>query len=106
MPRVATPLKRFLSIAELTLAAWSDPITKDIASASPQLGLPSLAGRTVLSTFGLISDSKGLELVIRALPSIIATHPEVLSLLGERGQGHPRGVGRSRAGSPVRRSCG
>jgi len=72
---------------ELTQAAWSDLITEDIASASLQLGLPSLAGRTVLSTFGLISDSKGLELVIRALPSIIAVHPEVLYLIA--GQTHP-----------------
>ena len=72
---------------ELTLAAWSDPIGADIARSSLQLGLPSLAGRTVLSTFGLISDSKGLELVIRALPSITAAHPEVLYLIA--GQTHP-----------------
>lgn len=70
---------------ELTHAAWTDGVDEDIASSSLQL--PSLAGRTVLSTFGLISDSKGLELAIRALPSIVASHPEVLYLIA--GQTHP-----------------
>jgi glycosyltransferase involved in cell wall biosynthesis len=70
---------------ELTHAAWADGVDEDIASSSLQL--PSLAGRTVLSTFGLISDSKGLELAIRALPSIVASHPEVLYLIA--GQTHP-----------------
>lgn len=70
---------------ELTQAAWADGVDEDIASSSLQL--PSLAGRAVLSTFGLISDSKGLELAIRALPSIVASHPEVLYLIA--GQTHP-----------------
>jgi len=72
---------------ELTQAAWSDQAGDDISSSSLQLGLPALNGRTVLSTFGLISDSKGLELAIRALPKITATHPEVLYLIA--GQTHP-----------------
>ena len=70
---------------ELTQAAWADGVDEDIASSSLQL--PSLAGRTVLSTFGLISDSKGLELAIRAVPSIVASHPEVLYWIA--GQTHP-----------------
>jgi glycosyltransferase involved in cell wall biosynthesis len=43
--------------------------------------------RTVLSTFGLISASKGLELAIQALPAIVARHPEVVYLIA--GQTHP-----------------
>jgi glycosyltransferase involved in cell wall biosynthesis len=70
---------------ELTEVAWSD--RDETLSPSLQLGLPSLAGRTVLSTFGLISDSKGLELAIRALPEITAAHPEVRYLIA--GQTHP-----------------
>jgi glycosyltransferase involved in cell wall biosynthesis len=70
---------------ELTAAAWSDRVGDDIVGLS--LGLPRLTGRTVLSTFGLISDSKGLELAIRALPEIIPAHPEVLYLIA--GQTHP-----------------
>jgi glycosyltransferase involved in cell wall biosynthesis len=72
---------------ELTQAAWSDRVGDDVSSSSLQLGLPSLSGRTVLSTFGLISDSKGLELAIRALPEITTAHPEVLYLIA--GQTHP-----------------
>ncbi|WP_374414515.1 glycosyltransferase family 4 protein [Novosphingobium colocasiae] len=37
-----------------------------------------LSGRKVLMTFGLLGPGKGLETAIRALPAIIARHPEVL----------------------------
>jgi len=40
-----------------------------------QLGLD---GRKVLMTFGLLSRGKGLEHAIRALPAIVARHPEVI----------------------------
>jgi len=43
-----------------------------------QVALERLAGRTVLSTFGLISAGKGIELAISALPAVVAAHPEVL----------------------------
>ncbi len=54
-----------------------------------------LAGRTVLSTFGLLSRGKGIEYAIEALPDVVkkypdvtyliigATHPEVLKKEGE-----------------------
>jgi glycosyltransferase involved in cell wall biosynthesis len=77
----------------LTAAAWSDgpdmlPNGADrLAGLSLPLGLTCLDGRIVLSTFGLISASKGLELAIRALPSIVAVHPEVVYLIA--GQTHP-----------------
>src|SRR5215203_949501 len=81
---------------ELTQAAWSDQAGDDISSSSLQLGLPALNGRTVLSTFGLISDSKGLELAIRALPKITASHPEVLYLIA--GQTHPEVINKEGEG--------
>jgi len=46
-----------------------------------------LEGRTVLSTFGLISASKGIETAIEALVHVVPTHPEVLYLVA--GQTHP-----------------
>jgi glycosyltransferase involved in cell wall biosynthesis len=55
-----------------------------------QVALERLEGRTVLSTFGLISAGKGIELAIAALPAIVAAHPEVLYLVA--GQTHPEVV--------------
>jgi glycosyltransferase involved in cell wall biosynthesis len=47
----------------------------------------NLKGRTVLCTFGLISQGKGIEYAIQALPSIVAEHPKVLYLI--IGETHP-----------------
>ncbi len=55
-----------------------------------QVALERLEGRTVLSTFGLISAGKGIELAISALPAVVAAHPEVLYLIA--GQTHPEVV--------------
>ncbi len=37
-----------------------------------------LDGRKVLMTFGLLGPGKGIEVVIRALPAIVAQHPDVM----------------------------
>lgn len=47
----------------------------------------ALDDRFLLSTFGLISEGKGLETVIEALPAIVERHPEVLYLVA--GRTHP-----------------
>ncbi len=44
-------------------------------------------GRTILSTFGLLSSGKGIQYMIRALPEVIKRHPDVLYLV--IGETHP-----------------
>jgi Glycosyl transferases group 1/Glycosyltransferase Family 4 len=44
-------------------------------------------GKSVLLTFGLLSPNKGIENVIRALPTILATHPNVVYIVS--GVTHP-----------------
>ena len=44
-------------------------------------------GRTVLLTFGLLSPGKGIEVVIEALPAVVAEHPDVLYVV--LGATHP-----------------
>ena len=55
-----------------------------------QRTMAHLAGRTVLSTFGLISAGKGIETAIEALSEIVPLHPDVLYLVA--GQTHPEVV--------------
>jgi glycosyltransferase involved in cell wall biosynthesis len=44
-------------------------------------------GKSVLLTFGLLSPNKGIENVIRALPAVLAKHPDVVYLVS--GVTHP-----------------
>jgi glycosyltransferase involved in cell wall biosynthesis len=41
----------------------------------------NLSGRTILSTFGMISRDKGIEYAIEALPEIVKKYPDVLYLV-------------------------
>ncbi|MEP6560202.1 MAG: glycosyltransferase family 4 protein [Nakamurella sp.] len=71
------------------LAEIGDPMmTRDTESS--QRPMAHLEGRTVLSTFGLISAGKGIETAISALAEIVPVHPEVLYLVA--GQTHPEVV--------------
>jgi len=46
-----------------------------------------LENRKILMTFGLISRNKGIETVIKALPEVVAKHPEVIYII--LGKTHP-----------------
>lgn len=58
--------------------------SKDKHKIKKQYGL---SNRKVLSTFGLLSESKSIETTIKALPEIAKFHPEVLFLI--LGKTHP-----------------
>ncbi|HEY8417595.1 MAG TPA: glycosyltransferase family 4 protein [Limnochordales bacterium] len=60
---------------------------EDPAALKAALGL---AGRFVILTFGLLSRNKGIELMLDALPAVVAAHPEVLYVV--LGATHPEVV--------------
>lgn len=61
---------------------------------NPVKELPSLLGKRILLTFGLLSRNKGLETVIRALPEITKKHPDVrYVILGNTHPGILKGEG-------------
>ena len=49
----------------------SDPVKKTLG----------LEGHTILSTFGLLSQDKGIQHAIKALPEIVKDHPDILYLI-------------------------
>jgi glycosyltransferase involved in cell wall biosynthesis len=77
---------RRADLGKLTLIPHGTPVVRReaVGRCKDELGL---AGHTVLSTFGLLGPDKGIEHAIRALPEIIADHPDVIYLV--LGQTHP-----------------
>ena len=61
---------------------FEGPLEQSISKVS--LGLE---GRKAMLTFGLLSQNKGIETAIRALPEIVAAHPDVIYLV--LGATHP-----------------
>ncbi|HEY8028539.1 MAG TPA: glycosyltransferase [Gaiellaceae bacterium] len=57
------------------------------ARASVSAVAPRTDERVTLSTFGLISPGKGLEMAIEALPAIVERHPEIVYVIA--GRTHP-----------------
>ena len=51
-------------------------------------GYARMESRFLLSTFGLLSPGKGIELMLEAMPAIIERHPEVLYVVA--GRTHPQ----------------
>ena len=59
----------------------------EVPAVNPLLRVSSFRDRRVLFSFGLLSRNKGLETVIRALPAIVARHPDVVYVV--LGNTHP-----------------
>ena len=81
---------RVVSPERLRVVPHGAPGVLVAATGIPRPALERLEGRTVLSTFGLISAGKGIGVAISALPAIVAKHPDVLYLIA--GQTHPEVV--------------
>lgn len=60
------------------------PFVDALERAKRELGLE---GKTVMMTFGLLSQNKGIETAIRALPAVVAAHPDLVYLV--LGATHP-----------------
>ena len=65
-------------------AGAAGPQAPSLETAKRSLGL---AGRRVLSTFGLLGEGKGIEYAIAAMPALLARHPDLVYLV--IGQTHP-----------------
>jgi Glycosyltransferase len=61
----------------VTLIEHGTPV-RPFAERSPLRAELGIGDRPILSTFGLLGPGKGLETAIRALPAIVARHPDIL----------------------------
>ena len=65
---------------------------RPFASTEPFKAPLGLSGHKVIMTFGLLSPNKGIETIIRGLPSILDRHPDAVYLIA--GATHPHLVAR------------
>ena len=72
--------------SRITVTPHGAPDRPLVDTAEPKARL-GLAGREMLLTFGLLSPGKGLEVMIRALPRIVAARPDALYVI--LGATHP-----------------
>jgi hypothetical protein len=73
-----------LTVIPHGVPAFVPPSSQQLAAVRAELGA---AGRTVLLTNGLINPGKGIDVVIEALPGIVAANASVLYVVA--GQPHP-----------------
>lgn len=80
---------------KVTIVPHGVPNVHRVSAATVKKAL-GLAGRSILSTFGLINRGKGIEHVIQSMPKILEKHPDVIYLvLGETHPGVRRHEGES-----------
>jgi glycosyltransferase involved in cell wall biosynthesis len=65
---------------KINVIPHGSPSFRFVPSAHAKKGL-GLDGRTVLSTFGLLSQDKGIQHAIKALPEVVKEHPDLLYLI-------------------------
>lgn len=72
---------------KLVMIPHGVPVVKIVPTQHMKQAL-RLDGYTVICTFGLLNRNKGIEDAIRAMPAIVARHPDVLYLI--MGETHPQ----------------
>ena len=73
--------------AKLVMIPHGVPVVRGVPTQHMKQAL-RLDGYTVICTFGLLNRNKGIEDAIRAMPAIVAQHPDVLYLI--MGETHPQ----------------
>jgi polysaccharide biosynthesis protein PslF len=76
-----------VSRSKIEIIPHGCPDISFVNSSKVKRSLFGLRGKTVLSTFGLLSRGKGIEYVIKALPEVVSRFPNVVYLV--IGETHP-----------------
>jgi glycosyltransferase involved in cell wall biosynthesis len=89
MTNTATKILRTYDVprSKIEIIQHGCPDVPFVESNKAKRSLFGLKGKTVLSTFGLLSRGKGIEYVIKALPKVVNKFPELVYLV--IGETHP-----------------